>query len=91
MIFLECTDAMKFKEAFERCQAESSKTDDNKTSDTLADQVTKMTIKEDATTGETTSSKDGDQQKDDSNTKKPAAAADDKSSTEDNDKAETDI
>ena len=82
---------MKFKEAFERCQAESSKTDDNKTSDTLADQVTKMTIKEDAMTRETTSSKDGDQPKEDDNVKKPAAAADDKSNTEDCDKAEPDI
>ena len=90
-MFLKFTDAMKFKEAFERCQAESSKTDDNKTSDTLADQVTKMTIKEDTTTRETTLSKDGDQQKEDDNIKKPAAAADDKPNTEDCDKAEPDI
>ena len=83
---------MKFKEAFERCQAESAKKGDDKTSDTLADQVTKMTIKDDATTQETTSSQNGaDQSKDDNNAKKPAAAADDKSTTEDSDKTETNI
>ena len=83
-------DAMKFKQAFERCQAESSNNKGDKTSDTLADQVTKMTIKDDTTTEATTSSQGDDQSKDDNNAKKPAAsAADDKFSTEDSDKAET--
>ena len=82
---------MKFKEAFEKCQAESSNGDGDKTSDTLADQVTKMTIKDDTTTEGSTSSQDDNQPKDDSSTNKPAAAADDKSGTEDSDKAETNI
>ena len=82
---------MKFKEAFEKCQAESSKDSGDKTSDTLADQVTKMTIKDETTTEGNTSSQDDNQPKADSSTKKPATAADDKSGTEDSDKAETNI
>lgn len=82
---------MKFKEAFERCQVELSSSSSDKTSDTLADQVTKMTIKDDTTTQGTTSSQDDSEPKDDSVTKKPAAAADDKSGTGDCDKAETNI
>ena len=82
---------MKFKEAFEKCQAELSKGDGDKASDTLVDQVTKMTIKDDTTTQESTSSQDDNQPKDNNGTKKPAAAADDKCGTEDSNKAETNI
>ena len=91
VLFLKLVDAMKFKEAFEKCQAESSKGDGDKASDTLADQVTKMTIKDDSATQENTSSQDDNQPKDDNGTKKPAAAADDKCGTEDSNKAETNI
>ena len=81
---------MKFKEAFERCQAESSKSDTDKTSDTLVDQVTKMTIKDENTTqATTTASQDDDQPKEDSNVKKSADPAEEKSTTEDCDKTET--
>lgn len=80
---------MKFKEAFERCQAESSNSGNDKTSDTLADQVTKMTIKDDTRTEGTKSSQDDNKPNNDNSTNKPAAAADDKSSTEDSDKTET--
>ena len=90
-MLLECTDAMKFKETFERCQTESSKKGDDKSSDTLADQVTKMTIKDDTTTQDTTLSLNSDPPPDDNTAKKPAAAANDKSSVEDCDKTETNI
>ena len=91
VLFLKLVDAMKFKEAVEKCQAESSKGDGDKDSDTLADQVTKMTIKDDTTTQESTSSQDDNQPKDNNGTKKPAAAADDKCGTEDSNKAETNL
>ena len=82
-------DAMKFKEAFERCQAESTNSGNDKTSDTLADQVTKMTIKDDTRTEGTKSSQDDNKPNDNNATNKPAASADDKSSTENSDKTET--
>ena len=86
---LQCVDAMKFKEAFEKCQAESLKSGADKTSDTLADQVTKMTIKDDNTTQATTTSQEDNQPKEDDSVKKSAAPAEEKSNTEDNNKTQT--
>ena len=81
-------DAMKFKDVFEKCQAMSSKDSGD---DTLADQVTKMTTRDDITTEGSTLSQDDNRPKENSSAKKLAAAADDKSDTEDSDKTETNI
>lgn len=80
---------MKFKEAFERCQAQSSNSGNDETSNTLADQVTKMTIKDDNKTEGTTSQQGDGSPPQDDEIKKPAAAAEDKSNSEDGDKADT--
>ena len=81
------TDAGKFKEAFEKYQTESK---GSKTDDSLADEVTKMTIKDDDTTTSTQDNKTtNDNQPKEAAVTANSSSSDDTTKPSDGDKQET--
>ena len=82
-------DAGKFKEAFEKFQAESV---GSKTDDSLADEVTKMTIKDDDTTTSTQDNKTTDNNKPkEAAVTATSSSSDDATKPSDGDKKETSV